>query len=223
VANAALDLKAKAILTATESGYTARMVSKYRPQCPIIASTPNEQVLRRMALTWGVIPIYSEKGATTDQMFEFTVETAVNANLLGLGDLVIITAGVPVGRSGTTNLMKIHHIGEVLASGQGIGTQNATGKVVVATTAEDAIARVDENTVLVTVSTDKDYIPAFKKAAAVITVNGGITSHAAVVGLSLGIPVIVGVEKATEVLQDGAEVSVYAEIGVIYSGRAKVL
>jgi pyruvate kinase len=223
VANAALDLGAKAILTSTESGYTARMVSKYRPKCPIIASTPNEHVLRRMCLTWGVIPLYGEKATSTDLLFELAVDTAMEAGLVGLGDLVIITAGVPVGRSGATNLMKVHHVGDVIASGQGIGSQNATGKVIVAKSAEDAIARVEEGSVLVAVSTDKDYIPAFKKAAAVITENGGITSHAAVVGLSLGIPVVVGVRNAMTDLQDGSEVSVYAEIGIIYSGKAKVM
>jgi pyruvate kinase len=223
VANAALDLNAKAILTSTESGYTARMVSKYRPKSPIIACTPHEQVLRRLCLTWGVIPIYGEKAQTTDALFDVVVDSAVNEGLVGLGDTVIITAGVPVGRSGATNLMKVHHVGEVIASGQGIGSQNATGKVVVASSAEDAIARTETGSILVATSTDKDYIPAFKKAAAVITENGGITSHAAVVGLSLGIPVIVGVDQATSQISDGAEVSVYAEIGIIYSGRSKVL
>jgi pyruvate kinase len=119
--------------------------------------------------------------------------------------------------------MKVHHVGEVIANGQGIGSQNATGKVIVASSAEDAIARVEEGSILVTVSTDKEYIPAFKKAAAVITENGGITSHAAVVGLSLGTPVIVGVENATQILKDGSEVSVYPEIGIIYAGKSKVL
>jgi pyruvate kinase len=223
VANSALDLDAKAIITSTESGYTARMVSKYRTKAPIIAVTPHAQVMRKLCLVWGVVPVQGEVAAGTDEMFRFAIEQSLKTGLVQAGDLVVITAGVPVGRSGTTNLIKIHHIGEMLAKGQGIGTQSATGRVVVARTPEEAIAKVSDGCVLVTVSTDKDYMPAFERAAAVITETGGITSHAAIVGLSLGIPVIIGVENALEVLQDGSEVSVYAEVGVIYSGKANHL
>ncbi|GAA3401652.1 pyruvate kinase [Paenibacillus hodogayensis] len=223
VANSALDLDAKAIITPTESGYTARMVSKYRPKSPVIAVTRSEQVMRRLCLIWGVLPIRGEEARNTDEMFQLAVDDSIKAGLIKLGDLVIITAGVPVGRSGTTNLMKVHHVGEMIAKGQGIGTQPATGKVVVARTAQEALDKTVEGSVLVTVATDKDYIPAFQKASAVITETGGITSHAAVVGLSLGIPVIVGVDGATSLMTDGMEVSVYAEVGVIYTGKAKVL
>ncbi|MBO9607506.1 MAG: pyruvate kinase [Paenibacillaceae bacterium] len=223
VANSALELEAKAIITATESGFTARMVSKYRPKAPIVAVTPNADVVRRLCLIWGVIPIQSEEAKTTDEMFDRAVDCGVKEGLVKLGDVVIITAGVPVGRSGSTNLIKVHHVGEMIAKGQGIGSQNATGKVVVARTPEEAVAKVEEGSILVAYSTDREYMPAIEKCSAIITETGGITSHAAVVCLSLGIPVIVGVDKALELLQDGMEVSVYAEVGVIYSGQAKVL
>lgn len=223
VANSALDLDAKAIVTSTESGYTARMVSKYRPKAPIIAVTRNPQVIRRLALSWGVIPVLGKEATNTDEMIEQAIDSSVNAGLVNAGDLVVITAGVPVGRTGTTNLIKVHHVGELIAKGQGIGTQNATGKVVTARTAEEAIAKATDGCILVTVTTDKEYMPAFQRAGAVITEVGGITSHAAVVGLSLGIPVIVGVEDALSKLADGTDASVYAELGVIYSGKANVL
>ena len=223
VANSALDLEAKAIITSTESGYTARMVSKYRPKAPIFAVTPNEEVMRRLSLIWGVIPILGLEAKTTDEMFEMAVDAVVKEGFIGLGDLVIITAGVPVGRSGTTNLIKVHHVGEMIAKGQGIGSLSATGKVVVARTPEEAIAKMFDGAILVTISTDRDYMPAFERAAAVITEMGGITSHAAVVGISLGIPVIVGVDNVFDKIADGVAVSVYPEVGVIYSGKAKVL
>ena len=111
----------------------------------------------------------------------------------------------------------------MIAKGQGIGTQSATGKVVVARTPQEAIQKTTEGSILVTVSTDKEYMPAIQKAAAVITEQGGITSHAAIVALNLGIPVILGVQHALELLHDGSEVTVYAEVGVIYSGQARVL
>jgi pyruvate kinase len=223
VANSALDLQAKAIITSTESGYTARMVSKYRPKSPIIAVTPIEPVMRRLALTWGVIPVLGTPAETTDEMFDIAVRGGIDSGNVKLGDTVIITAGVPVGRSGSTNLIKIHTIGEMIAKGQGIGTQSATGKVVVARTPQEAIQKTTEGSILVTVSTDKEYMPAIQKAAAVITEQGGITSHAAIVALNLGIPVILGVQHALELLQDGSEVTVYAEVGIIYSGQARVL
>lgn len=222
VANSALDLNAKAIITSTQSGFTARVVSKYRPKAPIIAVTPDESVMRRLALGWGVFPVKGQDANTTDEMFEHAVKGALSTGLLSLGDTVVITAGVPIGRAGTTNLIKIHHIGELLAQGQGIGSQNVTGKLVVARTPQEANEKVQPGDILVTVSTDKEYMPAFEKAGAVITEQGGITSHAAVCGLNLGIPVVLGVANALETLKDGMEVTIYGETGVIYSGQSKV-
>jgi|HigsolmetaAR203D_1030402.scaffolds.fasta_scaffold05719_5 pyruvate kinase len=223
VANSALDLDADAIITSTESGYTARMVSKYRPKAPIIAVTPSEHVMRTLQLVWGVIPVLGTPAKTTDEMFDIAVNGAVRSGLVRLGDTVVITAGVPVGRSGSTNLIKIHTVGDLVAKGQGIGSQSATGKVVVAFTPEEAIAKAQPGMILVTPSTNRDYMPAIEKAAALITESGGITSHAAVVGLNLGIPVVLGVTDATQKMKDGMEVTVYAEIGVIYTGQARVL
>lgn len=223
VANSALELGAKAILTATESGYTARMVSKYRPKSPIIAVTPSEQVIRRLSLVWGVIPVMGVQAKTTDELFNLAVDSSIKTGIVSLGDIVVITAGVPVGRSGTTNLIKVHHVGEMIAKGTGIGMQTATGIVVTARTPEEANAKMVDGAVLVTVSTDKEYMPAVQRASALITEVGGITSHAAVVALSLGIPVIVGVENAVELIKDGTQVSIYPEVGVIYSGQASVL
>ncbi|RJX41490.1 pyruvate kinase [Paenibacillus pinisoli] len=223
VANSALDLNAKAIVTSTQSGFTARMVSKYRPKAPIIAVTTDSKVMKRLALGWGVIPVKGDDAVTTDEMFENAVKGAMGTGLLALGDTVVITAGVPVGLAGTTNLMKIHHIGELLAKGQGIGSQTVTGKLVVARTPQEANEKVQQGDILVAVSTDKEYMPAFEKAGAVITEQGGITSHAAVCGLNLSVPVILGVTGATDTLKDGMEVTVYAETGFIYSGQSKVL
>ena len=223
VTNSSLDLDVKAIVTSTESGYTARMISKYRPKAPIIAVTPVDQVMRRLALTWGVIPAKGVSAETTDQMFDIAVNGAMETGLIKLGDTVIITAGVPVGRSGTTNLIKVHHVGDLIAKGQGIGSQSATGKIVVARNAEEANAKTVRGSILVTNQTDKDYMPALEKASAVITTQGGITSHAAVVGLNIGIPVILGVSDAFELMHDGMEVTIYGEVGVIYTGQANVL
>ncbi|WP_040952607.1 pyruvate kinase [Gorillibacterium massiliense] len=223
VANSALDLHAKAIITCTETGYTARMVSKYRPEAPVIAYTKTERMMRRLVLVWGVTPVLGTDADTTDDMISAAIEAGRKTGLINLGDLVVITAGIPVGRSGSTNLIKVHHVGELIAKGQGIGSQTATGKVVIARSAKEAVEKVTEGSILVAPGTDKEYMPAFEKAAGVITASGGITSHAAVVGLNLGKPVIIGVDNALNLFEDGMEVSIYAEQGFIYSGKARVL
>lgn len=216
-------LDCSAIITATETGFTARMVSKYRPLAPIIAVTPNEDIIRKLSLVWGVYPVLGKEAPTTDEMFATAISASLENRCVKQGDLVVITAGVPVGKSGTTNLMKVHVIGGVLASGQGIGKQVVTGPVVVGNTAEELKGKMVDGAILVTRATDKDMIDSIKRAAAIITEEGGLTSHAAVVGVSLGIPVVVGVENATSLLAAETMVTVDADRGQIYSGKANVL
>ncbi|KMK74555.1 pyruvate kinase [Alkalihalobacillus pseudalcaliphilus] len=223
VVHTSFNLKTPYILSATESGYTAQIVSRYRPKSDIIAVTSNPSVYRQLSLVWGVFPVLGEKAKSTDHMLEITVDAAVKSGMIKQGERVVITAGVPVGESGTTNLIKVHVIGEVVAKGQGIGKSSVTGQVVVATNAQEAIEKVKANSILVMQSTDKDMIPAFEKAAAVITEEGGLTSHAAVVGISLNTPVIVGVEGALRLFNEGEEITVDSTRGDIYRGHASVL
>lgn len=117
VVGAALDLAPKAILTPTETGFTARMVSKYRPNVPIIAVTTNESVLGGLCLVWGVVPVKGEPAASTDEMLASSLASAVKSGVLAPGDAVIVSAGVPVGRSGATNLMKIVEVPELAPVG----------------------------------------------------------------------------------------------------------
>lgn len=223
VAHTALNLNAKAIITPTESGSTAQSISKYRPKAPIIAVTSSELVSRRLALVWGVFTKVGHDAETTDEMLESAVQTGLETGLVLHGDLVVITAGVPVGTPGTTNLMKVHIIGDVIARGQGIGRKTATGEVIVAITAEEAMNKIKDGAIVITKSTDRDMMNALEKAAAIITEEGGLTSHAAVIGLSLGIPVIVGVPNATTIFKDGQELTVDAARGDIYNGVASVI
>lgn len=223
VAHTALNLDVAAIVTPTVSGQTARMISKYRPKAPIVAVTSSDAVSRKLALVWGVYPQVAPQVNSTDEMLDIAVEAAVKSGIVKHGDLVVITAGVPVGETGSTNLMKVHVIGDMIAKGQGIGRKSAFGKVVIAKTAEEALHKMVEGGILVTYSTDADMVKALEKAAAIITEEGGLTSHAAVVGLSLGIPVVVGVQNATSILKDGQEITVDAGFGAIYQGHASVL
>jgi pyruvate kinase len=219
----AQNLGASAIITSTKSGHTARMVSKYRPRARVIAVTPKPDVVRKLQLVWGVQPTLVEETVNTDEMFETSVQGALTAGLINAGDLVVITAGVPLGVTGTTNLLKVHIVGDILVKGTGIGTRAITGSVKIAGTAKEALEKVNPGDILVTSSTDRDFVPAMEKVAAVITEEAGLTSHAAIVGLSLGIPVVVGVEGATSILEDEMVITVDGVRGLVYRGAAKVL
>lgn len=219
----AKELGVRAIITATTSGHSARMVAKHRPLARIIAATPKDSVARRLTLSSGVYPVVVRDVYTTDEVLETSVDGSLDAGLVKHGDLVIITAGVPVGQQGTTNLLKVHTIGEVLAQGTGIGQKAVSGRAVVSSDVSDILARVAVGDILVTRATDRDIMPAIERAAAVITEEAGLTSHGAVVGVSLGIPVIVGSMDATKAIPDGAMITVDGLRGLVYKGRAHVL
>ncbi len=220
VVRTAEELGVKTIITATNSGYTARMISKYRPSADIVALTFDEKVQRALTVQWGVQPILTERPTSTDDMFEKAAKVAKDQGLVEDGDLVIIVAGVPVGESGTTNVMKLQLIGSKLAQGIGIGEQSIIGTAVVATSADDANNKMKDGDILVTKTTDKDYLPAIKKASALVVETGGLTSHASIVGLSLGIPVVVGTSEATTKIEDGEKITVDSRRGAIYRGEA---
>ena len=223
VGHTARNLNIQTIVAATESGHTARMISKYRPKSHIVAVTFSERQRRGLALSWGVYPFVTEKPDSTDEMMELAAKVAKEEKFAKEGDLIIITAGVPVGERGTTNLMKIQLIGTKLTSGQGIGDKSVIGKAVVALSAEEAIAKATEDCILVLKNSDKDYTPAFEKAAAVIVEAGGLTSHAAVVGIANGIPVIVGAENVTALVQDNELITIDSRRGIIYRGATTTI
>ncbi|CDQ18282.1 pyruvate kinase [Halobacillus karajensis] len=223
VTHTAINLNAAAIVTPTESGHTARMISKYRPKAPIVAITSDEEVNRKLSLVWGVYAVMGPRAYSTDDMLDVAVERSLASGLAIRGDRVVITGGVPVGESGTTNLMKVHVIGDVLVKGQGVGQKSAYGRAIVAKNAQEAIDRVEEGDILVTQGTDRDMMPAIEKAAGIVTLEGGLTSHAAVVGLSLGIPVIVGVNDALDLIKDETDITIDSSRGDIYEGHASVL
>lgn len=218
-AQIAHELGAAAIVTSTQSGYTARMVSKYRPQSTIVAVTPNEKTVRRMLLLWGVYPVLGPSFNNTDEMVHSAIATSLQAGVVKDGDLVVVTAGVPAGISGTTNMIRVHIVGNILTRGTGIGQQAITGRVVIARSVKELKAKFREGDILVVASIDEETAPYAAKAAAIVAEEGGLTSHAAIVGVSFGMPVLVGVEDAIERLQDGAIVTVDAARGIVYQGE----
>ncbi|MCC5910207.1 MAG: pyruvate kinase [Clostridiaceae bacterium] len=219
----AMDLDASAIITATSSGYTARMISKFKPKSPIIAATTSERVRRLLSLTWGVNSVLTEELETTDDVITRSIDRSLQEDMIKRGDLVIITAGVPVGVAGTTNLIKAHIVGDVVLSGTGIGKTAATGNVVIVDETSSNPINIEPGDILVAQSTDKHLIGAMEKAGAIVTEEGGLTSHAAIAGLNLVKPTIVGAINATRKLKNGDIVTVDAKTGLIYSGKTRVL
>lgn len=211
----ALDLNAKAILTVTKTGSTAKMLSKYRPNRSILSCTTSERTWRQLSLSWGVIPLMSELKETTDELFEHAVDCAVKEGYLEIGDLVVITAGVPLGVSGTTNLMKVHIVGDVLVIGKGVTDNSATAKLCIARSNEEAVRNFESGDILVIHETNNELMRLLKSASGIITERGGIDSHAAVVGLTLDIPVIVGAENATQILKNGTTARMDAKKGIV--------
>lgn len=212
------DLGAKAIITVTKSGTTARMISKFRPDCPIICCTPTPSVLRQMNLSWGVIPLMAEEKTNMDELFDHAVDCAVGAGYLTSGDLVVITAGAPLGISGTTNLLKVHLVGNILVQGVGATAYAACGNLCVVNDEEEALHTFRPGDILVIPQTTNRILSLLREASAIITEAPGLNSHAAIVGMTLEKPVLVDAAGATHILKSGTTVTVDGERGVVLYG-----
>ena len=217
VGEIASQLDAAAIMTLTKTGATARNVSKFRPKTPILAITPHVYVARRLQLVWGVKPLLVLDLSSATQTFQAAINVAQEKNLLAAGDLVVMTAGTLQGVAGSTDLIKVELVKAVLGEGSGIGQGAISGRARVAHSARE-INDFNPGEILVTSSTNAQFVDIIRQASGIITEEDDITSHAAVIGLRLGIPVIVGFKNATEVIREGAILSVDAKRGVVYSG-----
>ncbi|MDJ0724756.1 MAG: pyruvate kinase [Prochloraceae cyanobacterium] len=217
VGQVAAQLNAAAIMTLTKTGATARNVSKFRPNTPILAITPHVDVSRRLQLVWGVKPLLVLDLASTSQTFEAAINVALEKDLLADGDLVVMTAGTLHKVSGSTNLMKVEVVKAILGQGVGIGQGSASGKARVAHRARE-IPNFDRGDILVVPSTSAEFVELIRKASGIITEEDSLTSHAAVIGLRLGIPVIVGFKEATKAIREGSILTLDAQRGLVYSG-----
>ena len=218
-----LDLKASAIITATSSGYTAAAVSKFRPIAPILATTQSQVVMRKLSLYWGVYPIQIDRLHSTDHIIEKSVDKALELGYLKNGDLTIITAGVPVGVTGTTNLLKVHVVSELIYKKVGVGRETVYGTAVVAKNESDLRNRFDDGDIIVMHSTFKEVVEYMERASAIIVEEGGLTSHAIIAGLNLGKEVVVGAEDCTKIIKDGELLTVNGKLGVVYRGQANIM
>ncbi|MDO4794186.1 MAG: pyruvate kinase [Filifactor alocis] len=212
------DIGASAIITATESGYTARMVSSYRPSQQIIGVVNDEVVLRQMGIVWGIVPLNIERRVdSTDELFDVSIDSAIKEELIRSGDVVVITAGVPLRQTGSTNLIKVHVVTEILAKGIGIGNHALVGR------ARKDLSNFIDGDILIAKFTDRETVSYMERASAIIVEEGGLTNHAAVVGLSLGKPVIVGAKNILETVKDGEDITIEPGKGYVYRGKVSVL
>ncbi len=216
----AVELNAAAIITPTMSGSTARLLSKYRPAMPVIATTPSPLVQRQLALYWGVIPLMARRTETTDEMLDASIRAALDHGLVKEGDTVVLTAGTAGSPAGSTDLMKVHVIKRILCSGTGIGNQTVTGRVRILNGPLDPALEVESDEIIVAERTDRTFVGVAQRAAGLVTAQPGMNSHAAILAVEVGIPTIVGVEGALTALRDGQVISLDTRQGQIIEGRA---
>lgn len=217
-AQIATSLNAAAIVAATFTGKTARMAAKYRPDCPIIAVSDQMTTVRRLTLTWGVYCFYMEKIKETDSMVRDSVNAAEAMGFVKQGDLAVVIAGVPVGIQGNTNMIKVHTVGDAALSGIGIGYRPVSGIAKLVTA--DNMDQFDEGDILVVSAVTSDIADVIGKASAIITEESGLSSEGAIAGIHYGIPVIVGVDKALELIEHGKMISLDPEQGMVYLRNA---
>ena len=209
----ARDVNAAAIVTVSESGNTARLLSKYRPTQPIIACVMDEQVQRQLSLSWGITSLLMGPAKSTDELIEMSTALAQKNGYLHNGELAVVTAGVPVGVSGTTNMIKIHMVGNCLSTGVGVGRENAdltsaSGKACVCRTLDEVRAKFKPGMVLVVPSTTNEMLEYVRDAAALVVEEAGMNSHAAIAGKALLKPTIVGALGACSHIRDGLDIAV---------------
>ncbi len=217
VSQIAQQLKAAAILTLTKTGSSARNVSKFRPLTPILAITPHVDVARQLQLVWGVKPLLMLESSSFSQTFQLAINLAQEKQLLKDGDLVVMSAGTLQGVSGSTDLIKVEVVKSVLGKGTGIGQSKVSGRVRLALDSKDLL-QFNQGEILVVPSTNAEFVEVMRKAGGIITEEDSLTSHAAIIGRRLGIPVIIGFPLATQVIRNGAFVTLDAQKGIVYSG-----
>lgn len=218
-----MELNASAIITATQTGHTASMVSKYRPECPIIAVTPSDKVARKLALNWGVFPICTKRSESTDELIEKSVDISLKTGYVKKGDLVVIAAGIPVSYSGTTNMLKVHIVGDILVQGKGVGSKPGYGTARVVSDINEADDIVEKNDILVVKHLDREYIPILDRVSGVIAEEGGATSHLAIECISREIPLIYNAQGAAQILKSGSFITMDTVRGIVYNGRANII
>lgn len=216
-------LSANGIVAATTTGTTARSISKFRPDNTIAATTYSDRVARSLALVWGVYPVITKQVEHTDELIDTSIYSALRAGLIFEGELIVLTAGIPAGIGGTTNLIKVHTVGKVVLQGQAIGSGSVVGRVCKGSTRAELENKFVDGDILVAKSTDADIVEFIEKSSGIIVEEGGLTSHGAISAIHYKKPAIIGVNYEMASIEDGQVITLDAISGIVYEGVAKVI
>ncbi|GHU51036.1 pyruvate kinase [Clostridia bacterium] len=221
----ASDLDAACIAAITSSGFTARMISKFRPNCPILAITNNPVTERQLNITWGCVPHLHKEQIENDNVFDVAVTVVENLGIAKTGDSVVITASLPVDGAGTTNTLKVQVIGNIFTTGEGYGDKTVRGRAnVIKGVDEDGkyVKEILEGDILVATKTTDEMIGLIKKASCVIVGSGDDSyeqRNAITVCKALGIPFVICRENVTNLIPDYISITVDTANGFIYNGK----
>ncbi|ETA80725.1 pyruvate kinase [Youngiibacter fragilis] len=218
------ELGASAIITATVSGSTARNVSRFRPQCPIISITPSDKVARMLSVYWGCYPIVAEMYTTTDEMIEKSAALVKEKGFVTDGEIVVITAGLPINYVGSTNMIKVHLIGEVLLQGKRTHKTNQikSGVVKKAENIEEAREKLEDEDILVTRTLDDSYLEVLHKVSGIIVETNQVTSAVTVEAMRHDIPIIADSVDAMQVLTEGTLVTIDGKRSLVINGKTNL-
>lgn len=216
-------LSSNAIVAATTTGATAKAISKFRPHTIISAATIDPKVARRLSLVWGVYPVLTRRVEHTDELIDSSIYAALRAGLIFEGDLIVLSAGIPAGTGGTTNLIKVHTVGKIILQGQAIGKGSVVGRACIGSSADEIKDKFQDGDIIISRYTDADMVEYIGRSAGIIVSEGGLTSHAAITALHFKKPAIVGVNYEMSRVEDGQVITLDAISGIVYDGVAKVI
>jgi len=209
-------MKSIAFVVPTETGFTPRMLAKFRQSLPVLAISPNPHVVRQLRLAWGVQPLLSRRTLRQEDMMQLAIDTAIKGNHLRDGDSVVGVLGnmdIPNGY----NSVKLITVGDIILKGQGIGNGIVSGRVAIVKSLFDINKRA-HNKIVVIAATDTEHLGLIEEAAGLIVEEGGLSSHAAIACMTLGKPIIVGAMDATELLLEDEQITMDVMRGLIYRG-----
>jgi pyruvate kinase len=213
---------AAAILCLTKSGMTAKMIGKYRPTCQIFGVTPLRSTWRELALWWGIHPVMMHELSDLTVATKEAIDACVKSGRVKEGELVVITAGIPLAHSGTTNMVEVLTTGEIILAGVSMVKKNACGKVCMALDAKEAIEKVTDGCVLVVRYLSSEYNSVLGRVGAVISENEA-SYDGNILALEHDVPCVMDVKDAFFALSDNIEVTVDGMRGLIYRGRVKLV
>lgn len=216
-------LKAKAIVASTASGFTSRMISKFRPNSDIVAVTPFERTANQLAICWGVQAVVSPISNETDELIDRSIMAALDTKIVSEGDTIVLTAGIPVGRGSATNLIKVHTIGDIALRGEGIFKGTIVGHCVVGSTEDELKDIFEDGDILVAKFSGPDLVPYIERCGGLILEEEGSTSPGAIVGPLYHKPTIIGAINASQVLDNGDLITLDAATGLVYFGENRAL